>query len=175
MIALSIGQARADSVVVFNEIQYHPAKPDDPEWIELANLMTVNVDISNWRIRGGVDFDFPEGTVIEAGGFLVISNKPAPAGIEGGLAPWTGSLSNGGEQLRLRNNSGRLMNSISFSDGGDWPAGPDGSGATLAKFDPNTASSDARNWVTSSEVGGTPGARNFAVPGQKPTKRRRED
>jgi hypothetical protein len=168
VIALSILSARADSVVVFNEIQYHPAKPDDAEWIELTNLMAVNVDLSNWSISGGVEFEFPEGTVIEAGGFLVISNKPDAVGIGGVLGPWTGRLSNGGEKLRLRNNSRRLMNEINFSDGGDWPVGPDGSGATLAKFAPNTASPDASNWVTSSEVGGTPGARNFAVPGQKP-------
>jgi hypothetical protein len=166
VIALSIGHARSDSVVVFNEIHYHPAQTDDPEWIELTNLMSVNVDLSKWRIRGGVEFEFPEGTVIEAGGFLVISSKPTAEGIA--LGPWTGSLNNGGEQLRLRNNSRRLMNSVNFSDGGDWPEGPDGSGATLAKFDPNTASPDAANWTTSSEVGGTPGARNFALPGQKP-------
>src|SRR5436190_4643066 len=43
----------ADSVITFNEIMYHPVK-DDPsgEWIELYNQMSINMDISNWRITG---------------------------------------------------------------------------------------------------------------------------
>jgi len=156
---------RADSVVTFNEIQYHPANEEEAEWIELTNQMAVNVDVSEWKIRGGVDFDFPEGTVIEAGGFLVIASDPAAvaeaAGLENVLGPWSGRLSNAGEQLRLLNNSGRLMGEIRFEDRGDWPIGADGSGASLTKSDPDTASPIASNWVASREIGGTPGARNF--------------
>ena len=166
-VVLVTNGARADSVVTFNEIQYHPANQADSEWIELTNLMSVNVDVSEWKIRGGVDFDFPEGTVIEAGGFLVIASDPAAVAQATGLAnvlgPWTSSLSNAGEQLRLRNNSGRLMDDVQFSDGVDWPVGADGSGATLAKRDPNTASPIAANWVASHEIGGTPGKRNFVL------------
>ena len=159
----------ADSVVTFNEVQYHPANQADAEWIELVNLMAVNVDISEWRIRGGVDYDFPNGTVIEAGGFLVIASDPdvvgEATGLENVLGPWNGNLSNAGEQLRLRNNSGRLMDEIRFSDGGEWPIGADGSGATLSKHNPNTASPFAANWVASRELEGTPGKRNFVLPG----------
>ena len=99
-VVLVTNGARADSVVTFNEIQYHPANQADSEWIELTNLMSVNVDVSEWKIRGGVDFDFPEGTVIEAGGFLVIASDPAAVAQATGLAnvlgPWTSSLSNAG-------------------------------------------------------------------------------
>lgn len=163
----SLTIARADSVVTFNELQYHPADSATtaPEWIELANLMAVNVDMSGWKIRGGVDYDFPEGTVIEAGGYLVISDHPEamPAGT---LGPWSGSLNNGGEQIRLRNNSGRLMNEVDFRDSGAWPVGADGSGASLAKSMPETASDDARNWRASTVIGGSPGAANPEPAGQ---------
>ncbi len=150
---------RADSVVVFNEIQYHPWDPLEAEWIEFHNQMAVDVDLSGWRLRGGADFDFPAGTVIAAGGYLLVSSDGAqPAGA---LGPWAGNLSNGGEQLRLRNNSGRLMDEVDYGDRGVWPIGPDGSGATLAKSDEDSASGEAGSWRASAEVGGTPGAPNF--------------
>ncbi len=149
----------ADSVVVFNELQYHPASPTEPEWIELHNQMAYDVDLSKWKIRGGVDFDFPNGTIVSAGGFLLVSNDPGA--VPNALGPWSGNLSNGGESLRLRNNSNRLMDEISYGDSGVWPIGADGSGATLAKADPESATAFPGNWRASAEIGGTPGAVNF--------------
>ncbi len=163
LVVAGMEPARADSVVVFNEIQYNPWDPAAPEWIELHNQMAINVDLSDWRIRAGVDFDFPVGTVIPAGGYLMVSGDPAGLGIGGALGPWLGSLSNGGERLRLRNNSGRLMDEVEYGDRGRWPIGADGSGATLAKFDQDTASGEPSSWRASAEVGGTPGVQNFAT------------
>src|ERR1051326_908988 len=52
---------RADSVVVFNEIMYHPATNEPAlEWLELHNQMAVNMDLSGWSLDGGVQFKFPE-------------------------------------------------------------------------------------------------------------------
>src|SRR5207247_2815664 len=53
------------------------------------------------------------------------------------------------------------MDEIEYRDGGKWPVAPDGSGTTLAKGDPNSASDAPENWTSSVLVGGTPGARNF--------------
>ena len=40
-----------DSVVVFNEIHYHPANnASSLEYVELYNQLPVEVDLSNWRI-----------------------------------------------------------------------------------------------------------------------------
>ncbi|MGH7968812.1 MAG: hypothetical protein ACREIC_08815, partial [Limisphaerales bacterium] len=40
---------RADSVVVFNEIMYHPGTNTvGGEWLELHNQMAVDVDLSGW-------------------------------------------------------------------------------------------------------------------------------
>ncbi len=42
----------ADSVVVFNEIMYHPpAGAANVEWIELHNQQAIDVDISSWSIK----------------------------------------------------------------------------------------------------------------------------
>ena len=38
------------------EIHYHPAGDDSTlEYIELHNLMAIDVDMSNWRLRGDAD------------------------------------------------------------------------------------------------------------------------
>ena len=42
-----------------------------------------------------------------------------------------------------------------------WPVGPDGTGATLAKSNEETASDLPASWATSAQTGGTPGRINF--------------
>ncbi len=154
-----------DSTVVLNELMYHPRVEDGPEWIELHNQQGVDMDISAWRLDGGVDFTFPEGTVVDGGGYLVVSADPEAMAALGlfsdALGPFTGSLANDGEEILLRNNNNRIMDAIDYGDDFPWPLGPDGSGATLAKVDINAASGDAANWVHSAQVGGTPGLINF--------------
>src|SRR5437868_4001368 len=72
-----IGTA-ADSVVTLNEIMYHPAG-DDPalEWLELYNQMSVDMDISNWRVEGGIEFRFPTNSILAANGYLVVAANPS--------------------------------------------------------------------------------------------------
>jgi hypothetical protein len=156
-----------DSTVVFNEIMYNPAGNAIPEWIELHNQMAVDMDLSAWRLRGGVNFDFPAGTIIPRQGYLVISADPtalADSGFTGALGPWTGSLDNSGERIDLVNNSDRLLNSVEYADDDAWPVAADGTGVTLAKREKNTSSEHAENWAPSRQLGGTPGAENFPPP-----------
>ncbi len=152
-----------DAVVVFNEIQYNPPGTGEAgEWIELFNMMGVNVDLSDWRIAGGADFTFADGTVIPAGGHLVIAKTPA--GIPGSLGPFVGALGNSGDTLRLLDNNDRAMDEFTYGDKGEWPVAPDGGGATLAKRDPFSGSARAESWTASPQAGGTPGAANFPPP-----------
>src|SRR6267378_4391261 len=107
----------ADSIVVFNEIHYHPATNEAAnEWVELHNQMAVDIDLSAWSIQGGIGYTFPENTIIPAGG-----------------------------NLELRDRNDRLMDKLEYRDTGKWPVAPGGSGATLAKRDPNSASETPEN------------------------------
>ncbi len=160
-----------DSVVVFNEIHYHPPGSGGPslEFVEVYNQNSVNVDLSGWRLSGGVDFTFADGTVIAGDGYLVVAADPAAlsaaTGAAGVLGPLVGALDNSGETLRLRNNNDRVMDEVDYDDRAPWPIGADGSGASLAKIDPLTSGGRAAGWRHSLEVGGTPGAENFPVGG----------
>src|SRR5436190_8441417 len=158
---------RADTTVVFNEIMYHPATNEaNLEWVELYNQMAVDMDISKWSLDGGIEYTFPEGTVINGGAYLVVAISPsaltAATGATNVMGPFLGRLSNGGEKLTLKNNNGRVVDSITYGVDGDWPVAPDGSGVSLAKAEPDTASDVAANWKMSSQIGGTPGFLNFA-------------
>ncbi|MBI4324053.1 MAG: lamin tail domain-containing protein, partial [Chloroflexi bacterium] len=167
--------ARADSTVVFNEIMYHPSRNETGlEWIELHNQMAVNMDLSGWSIEGGIQFTFPEGTVLPGAGYLVLAISPATLAAATGLTnvygPFQGRLANSGEPLQLRNNNRRLMDAVDYGVEGDWPVAPDGSGVSLAKSNPNSASAPAPNWRASAQIGGTPGKANFPPPSSSVTK-----
>src|SRR5688572_12990888 len=155
-----------DSTVVFNEVMYHPATNEETlEWVELYNQQAVDMDISGWRLRGGVDFAFGPNTILGGGDYLVVAISPAAlqaaTGLSTALGPFTGRLANNGERVELVNNSDRVMDEIEYGDDGDWPVAPDGSGLSLAKRDPDAGSAEAANWTSSTQIGGTPGARNF--------------
>ena len=65
--------------IQFGVIEHSPASGiQDQEFVQLVNPNSTAVDISNWRIEGGIEYTFRAGTVIPAGGSLYISpNVPA--------------------------------------------------------------------------------------------------
>lgn len=175
LVCLSWVQAQ-DSVVVFNEIHYHPPA-EETEWIELHNQMAVDVDISGWRLRGGIKYDFPADTVIGGGDYLIIAADPAGVKVPfiDVLGPFEGKLNNGGDTLRLEDRSTlgtvvggepryRVMDRLSY----DETMKTDGTGFTLAKIDPDGGTEPLWNWLASHNVGGTPGRANFP-PGTVPS------
>ncbi|PYL01620.1 MAG: hypothetical protein DME19_00970 [Verrucomicrobia bacterium] len=156
----------ADSVVTFNEIMYHPADDISAlEWVELYNQMSVDIELSNWRVEGGIEFRFPTNTILAANSYIVVAADPAAlqtaSGARNVVGPFTRRLSNSGDTLRLRNHNGRLLDELSYLDEDPWPVAADGSGASLAKRDKFNASSPAANWRASAQIGGTPGRANF--------------
>src|SRR5262245_6994131 len=163
----------ADSTVVFNEIMYHPATNEPVmEWVELRNALAVDVDLSGWSITGGIQYTFASNTIVRGGAFVLVAISPTTLMAETGstnvLGPFVGRLGNNGDTLRLRNNSGRVVDEVSYEVEGDWPVAPDGSGVSLAKRDRDSASGLAANWTVSDHVGGTPGAENFPLTSAVP-------
>ncbi len=157
--------ASPDSVVVINEIHYHPSgETEEGEWIEFHNQNGVNVDISGWELSGGITYTFPEGSVIPGNGYWVLAANPEVT--PGSQGRYTGRLSNAGEEIRLCNRNGQAMSVVDYGDGDAWSVGADGSGCSLAKLDEGGSSSLAGNWRSSLQRGGTPGAANF--PGGAP-------
>lgn len=114
-----------NAVVQINGFEYRPASGNPlQEWLSITNANTYAVDISDWRLDGGVRFQFKGGTVIPARSALWVSpdvkafrsRSVSPKGGERRLVvgPYEGNLSAWGESLLLQDPAGRLVNSNSY-------------------------------------------------------------
>lgn len=106
--------------VIFGDIEFNPASGvQDEEYVELVNPNAFAVDLSGWKVSGGIALVIKVGTVIPAGGSLYLSPDPSafrsrlvpPTGGEGRFVQggYDGHLSNFGETITLRNASEALI------------------------------------------------------------------
>jgi hypothetical protein len=74
-----LGPSSRRTGLAISEIMYHP--PEVPglslEYIEIFNGQDYVEDLSGFRLDGDVHYDFPPGTLMQSGGFLVIARDPA--------------------------------------------------------------------------------------------------
>lgn len=172
--------------VVINEILYRPGTtfPENPalEFIELHNRGANAIPLTGWSISSGVTYAFPAGTSIPAGGYLAVAANVAQfqatyPGVTNVVGGWTGSLSNGGEKIKLTDAGGNDQDEVSYASEGDWatrvrestwggwdwstPA--DGGGRSLELRNPRLSNDNGQNWTPSTAVRGTPGAANGAL------------
>lgn len=161
------------------EVHYHPGPASvteqamgwtdsDFEYLELQNIGTTPIDMTDVRFTKGIDFDFSPGTMIEPGAFLlIVKNQPAFASRHGAGLPVAGEwkpddkLSNGGENIKLSLGSGTAIIEFTYDDNAPWPTSPDGGGSSLTLILPTetqpTDHSDPLAWQASQQTGGTPG------------------
>lgn len=114
-------------IIKMNEI-FSKGIETDPDWIEIYNASTVDVDLSGYKIydSGGQSGtkpkkEFPSGTVIPAGGFYVFVTDDT---VESGFG-----LSSNGEEVWLEDASGTVIDDITFPamvDGQSYGRQPDG-------------------------------------------------
>ena len=184
--------------VVVSEIHYHP--PDEfigtnrvdnslDEYVELYNLAPATTALfdpafptNTWRLRGVVDFDFPQNVTLAPGEQLLIVNfdpvtnatqlatfrnkfgVPASAQIFG---PFEGKLQNGNGDVELLKpdppqtrapDVGFVpyirVEQIEYSDSAPWPIEPDGTGFALQRRFPEQYGNDAVNWVAATPTPG---------------------
>ncbi len=166
-------KVHAASGIVINEIMYNPLSDNgDDEFLELHNPTDSSVDISGWCFTEGITVCFDDNTSIEANGYLVISPNADQTQISYGVTPsaiYTGSLSNGGETLTLRNTANEIEDSVTYDDASPWPLSPDGSGPSLELKEAALDNSQAASWGASLSNGGTPGEINSLTGTELPT------
>ena len=160
-----MGPATRRGPYVFSEIHYHPQDRVDLknlEFIEIYNSQAWAEDLSGCRITGEVNYDFPAGTTIAAGGYLVVAAVPADVvsayGITGVLGPWTGALNNSGGTVRLRDYSDAVVFEVTYDTAPPWPVAADGTGHSLVLARPSYGMGDPRAWDVSFNLDGSPGA-----------------
>lgn len=149
------------NTVVINEFHYKPADPTSPEeFIELHNPGSTAIDISGWTLADAISYTFPGGTVIPAGGFVVVGENPATMLAKFGvsaLGPWTGSLNSRGERIDLRDAGAALRDRVSYGVGFPWPTAADGGGFSAELIHPSLDNDLGGSWRsnTSGELSST--------------------
>jgi len=143
---------------VINEIHYHPADTNQAEYLELHNPGSAALDLAGWRFGQGLTFEFPAGTVLPAGGYLLLCAGTNGAPVVPNRFAWTaGVLDNAGETLELLDAASNVMDKVTYLNYAPWPAGPDGLGPSLSLIDPRWDNSRPESWYASGADGGTPG------------------
>ncbi len=145
--------------VVINEINYAPSGATNPaEFIELLNTSASAVDLSGWQFDAGVAYTFPAGTTIAANGYIVVSGAPSAFRAYWGftpLGPWTGKLTNEGEQVRLRDASSSTVDSVTYGVGFPWPTAARGDGSSMELINPALDHNLGGSWRSSGQPVGS--------------------
>lgn len=145
--------------VVISELMYRPITGrDDDQYIELWNPGTETVALDGWRLRDGVEFEFPAGRQLPPGERAVIARNSArlrqtytnlpPSRI---LGEFSGRLAGQGERLTLLNANGAVEFGFTYRTGGEWPSLADGGGSSLELLHPNLDPDLGSSWSASDE------------------------
>ncbi len=160
------------SNVVINEIMYH-SPVDENEWIELYNSNDFALDVGGWVVKDKEEthqFVLPENTTIEANGYLVLAHDTSLLAYYYQHTEALGNLpfhfSNSGDQVRVFDPGGNLVDFLEFDDSSPWPSEADGDGPSLELIRPDYDNSSPSSWKSSEGdfLWGTPGRRNSVSP-----------
>lgn len=159
---------QGQAAVAINEIHYRPLnKLDQTEFVELVNSGATPLNVSGWKLEGAVSYALPSGTQIAPGGFLVIAQNPAAILSRFGVAalgPWSGMLSNEGEELRLINSGGGTEDSVEYKLGFPWPTVGDAPGYSIELINPDFDNDLGGNWRSSFNPSAQQGEKTVLIP-----------
>jgi hypothetical protein len=174
--------------IIISEFMYRPADlpggrdNSNDEYIELHNVSGANVPLfdpanpeNTWQLRGGVEFDFPGGVTLPAGGFVLVANfdvtdalrmnafrqkfnVPAEVPVFG---PYRGQLNNNDDEIELKRPemidtvlAYVMVEQVDYQDEAPWPASADGTGASLHRVGSSSYANDPASWVAAAQSAG---------------------
>lgn len=152
-LALSLTtQGLAD--VVINEIHHTPRpKQVFGEFVELFNSGTEPVDMSGWAFTDGIQFTFPDGTLLSPDEYLVLAEDPsvveAQYGYSNAIGPYEGRLDGDGEELILRDALGTVVDRVEYGHGFPWPTVGSGLDHSIELIHPALNNRRPGNWRAS--------------------------
>jgi len=172
-------QGEADHTVVINEIHYDPdVKTEWVEFVELHNTGATDVDLADWYFEGGISYQFPAGSTLPAGGYIIVAQDPAHIHAKWSasrlklpphlvLGPYDGRLGNNSETIELRDANGDRVDQVDYQLGFPWPTVGDavpetqpGTGHSIQLVNPFLDNNLSGSWRSALP---TPVARNASV------------
>ncbi len=152
--------------IVINEIMYNDDNCCGGEYVEIYNTGNSSVSLDNFKFTEGIDYDFPKGTSMAAGSYIVLAKDSTLFVQKYGYSPfgdYGGTLSNNSEDIVLEAPYRIVVDTVRYFDDGVWDENPDGSGTSLELLDPYSDNADPVNWFRSDFSCGTPGAPNSRI------------
>lgn len=174
--------------LAITEVHYNPAAMDGAttlplsdkqnfEFIELRNVGTAPINLAGVQFVNGITFNFSTGDVkvLQPGQHVVVIKdrvafeaRYGTTYVLGGVTypiliagVYTGSLDNGGEQIRLTDAAGGTIQDFVYDDDPTaippWPTAPDGGGVSLNVLSVTGNYDVASNWRAGFTLNGTPG------------------
>jgi hypothetical protein len=195
----TLGGANAEvrvGPIVISELQYNAGEPtasdlelapllisEDLEFVEIHNPTTTGINLTDWRLRGGVDYTFDDDLMLGAGQtLLVLSFNPANAenaqrlaafrnhyGLSAGVAMvggYNGQLSNDGERVQLQRPDAPpasdptlipnlYEDEILYDNRIPWSATANGGGDSFQRIAPVFYGDVATSWQAATPTPGT--------------------
>ncbi len=161
-----------DAGLRMSEIHYHPFgvvgdfSENDFEFIEFIHMGSQEIDLHEYRIEGGVEFDFSTSEIqsLAPGDIiLLVENQEAFSlrySVDTSIiaGEFRGRLSNAKDRIILKGPRGRIVHDLTYLD--SWVPSTDGEGYSLEVEDLEEELetwSDPTAWVASPVLHGTPG------------------
>ena len=145
------------SELMVSDLQDDAAATNPGDWIELHNRSNEPVVLDRWSLVDALIYNFPLGTTIEPGGYLVVAADPVGFMLDhpgvSALGPTNGGLSSAGERLALRDICGVTVDEVRFATEGRWSDLAAGGGSSLELRDPDADNAQAEAWAASEESG----------------------
>ncbi|MFH1233837.1 MAG: peptidoglycan DD-metalloendopeptidase family protein [Patescibacteria group bacterium] len=161
----------ASRPIIINEVMYHPTVDSYYVYIELYNLSSIDIDLSDWKLKIGETIENLElakatSTIIKAGSFAIIGDKPSELSdkniydgfysIECDLekiclqldnaAFGKNGLKNTGETIVLLNDKNKIIDQIKYV------SSTNDAGKSLQKINPYSLSSHQNNFTLASST-----------------------
>jgi hypothetical protein len=141
---------------VIHEFHYNSIDSTSAEeFIELHNPGDTALNLSGWSLADAVSYTFPNGTVLPAGGYLVVAESPAvilSKFSRTALGPWTGKLNSTGERIDLLDAALVLRDRVTYGVGFPWPTSADGAGNSAELLHPGLDNDLGGSWRSSAPV-----------------------
>ncbi|PIT86337.1 MAG: hypothetical protein COU33_03750, partial [Candidatus Magasanikbacteria bacterium CG10_big_fil_rev_8_21_14_0_10_43_6] len=139
--------------VVINEIAWMGTRVGavNDEWIELYNPTDAEIDISDWSLTISgepITWNTISSTIPAKGYYLLERTDDETLQGVHAQGMYTGAMRNSGEDLRLLDQSGNIVDEVANAQG--WFAG--GAYRSMERIDPTVAGSLASNWQTSDSI-----------------------
>ncbi len=119
-----VGPQPTNAAIRISAVDYNPAGGQAQEYVQITNANTYAVDVSGWKVSGGIEHTFKPGTVIPARNVLYLSPdvnafRARASGPRGGLGlfvqgNYRGQLSTWGESVVISDLTGRTVNTTNL-------------------------------------------------------------